>query len=307
MKNNDTIDQLALCDSPTKEEVTLIQKGLENYNKEQTNGEIDNPGIEINLVVKDTKGDVVGGLAVSTMIRVMHLESFWVAKEHRKRGYGRELVLEAERIGREKGCITSQTMTFSFQAPEFYQKIGYTLIGIYNGYRHGITESILIKRLQYLDNDSTNSDRDSGRFSIVENAPEKEMEIVHAGLHEHFYENVEREPKVDIQLVVRDHTGKAVGDLLGGSVIGIMYIEHLWLDEQYRGLGYGKKLVMEAERIAKENGLVAVQTWSPSFQAPEFFQKLGYKVYATADSYPDPIKEYHFIKKFSNGSSALQT
>ncbi len=77
-----------------------------------------------------------------------------------------------------------------------------------------------------------------------------------------------------------------------------MYIEHLWLDERYRGLGYGKKLMTEAERIAQENECIASQTWCLSFQAPEFFQKLGYEAFGISDGYPDPIKEYYFIKKF---------
>ena len=109
MVNDDDTDRLKLSDTPTREEIDVIQKGLEDFNREQTDGEFDNPGIEINLVLRDSEGNVVGGLNASTMIRVMHLEVLWVAEAYRKLGYGRELVLESERIGYEKGCITSQT------------------------------------------------------------------------------------------------------------------------------------------------------------------------------------------------------
>jgi len=304
MKNSDRT-QVTFSDSPTEEEVKLIEKGLEDYNREQTNGKLDDPGIEINLVLKDDEGNVVGGLGVSTVLRVMHLEVFWVAKEYRKLGYGRELVLEAERIGREKGCILSHTWTFSFQAPEFYEKIGYELVAIYDGYPDGITEHIFRKRLQRHDQSPVESKRmrgdgDSGRFSITENATKEEMRIVGAGLNKHVKEQIGKErlgSGVEIRLVVKDQE-KVVGGLLAWMPLMNMTIEHIWLDEGYRGLGYGSKLMLEAEKIAQEHGCIACLTYSFSFQAPGFFQKLGYETFGIDDGYPDPIEEHYLIKKF---------
>ncbi len=304
MKNSDRT-QVIFSDSPTEEEVKLIEKGLEDYDREQTNGELDNPGIEINLVLKDDEGKVVGGLGVSTVLRVMHLEVFWVAKEYRKLGYGRDLVLEAERIGREKGCILSHTWTFSFQAPEFYKKIGYELVAIYDGFPDGITEYVLRKRLQHHDQSPVESKRmrgdgDSGRFSITENASKEEMRVVGAGLDENIKEQVGEErfsSGVKIRLVVKDQE-KVVGGLLAWMPLMNMAIGHIWLDEGYRGLGYGSKLMLEAEKIAQEHGCIACQTYSFSFQAPGFFQKLGYETFGIDDGYPDPIEEHYLIKKF---------
>ena len=304
MKNSDRT-QVTFSDSPTEEEVKLIEKGLEDYNREQTNGELDNPGIEINLVLKDDEGKVVGGLGVSTALRVMHLEVFWVAKEYRKLGYGRELVLEAERIGREKGCILSHTWTFSFQAPEFYEKIGYELVAIYDGYPDGITEHIFRKRLQRHDQSPVESKRmrgdgDSGRFSITENATKEEMRVVGAGLNKHVKEQIGKErlgSGVEIRLVVKDQE-KVVGGLLAWMPLMNMTIEHIWLDEGYRGLGYGCKLMLEAEKIAQEHRCIACLTYSFSFQSPGFFQKLGYETFGIDDGYPDPIEEHYLTKKF---------
>jgi ribosomal protein S18 acetylase RimI-like enzyme len=307
MKNDANTNQVTFSASPTEEEVKLIQKRLEDYGREQTHGELDNPGIEINLVLKDNEGNVVGGLGVSTMIRVMHLDVFWVAEEYRKLGYGRDLVLEAERIGREKGCILSHTWSFSFQSPGFYQKIGYEVVGIYDGYPDGITEYVLRKSLQRHDqtllaSKQMSGARDSRRFSITENATAEEMKIVHAGLHNYVVEHIrdgKYKPGRAINLVVKDQE-KVVGGLLAWTPIMNLAIENIWLDEGYRGRGHGTKLVLDAERIAKEHGCIACQICSLSFQAPEFFQKLGYETFGIDDGYPDPIKEYYFIKKFES-------
>lgn len=298
-------NRLTIIDNPTEDQVSFIQKNLQAYNWEQTNGEIDNPGIEINLALKDTEGKVIGGLNASTMIRVMHLEVLWVADEYRKHGYGRDLVLEAERIGSQKGCLTSQTWSFSFQAPDFYRKIGYEVLGIYDGYPDGITESVLRKRLEppvqtVPRSNWTNSDRNSSRFSIDDNPTDEEMKIVNAGLGNYVKAHTARyKPGIKILLIVKDKKDNLIGGLLAFTAIRNMVVEHLWLEEHYRGRGLGRKLLFEAERIAKENNCIASQTWCLSFQAPEFFTKLGYDVFGVSDGYPDPIQEYYFIKKYN--------
>jgi GNAT superfamily N-acetyltransferase len=138
--------QPTYSDSPTEEEASFVHQKLEEYNRAQTNGEYDEPGIEIGLVLKSPEGIVVGGITAGTMLRVMHLEALWVTKGYRKKGHGNRLVLQAERIGFEKGCIACQTYSFSFQSPQFFQKLGYVAYGVSYGYPRPVTESYFIKR-----------------------------------------------------------------------------------------------------------------------------------------------------------------
>ena len=74
--NHFIIDQ-----KPTGEEINLIRKRLNAYNQDQTDGEYNQPGIEINLALKTPQDQVVGGIIVSTMLHAMHLEVLWVADE----------------------------------------------------------------------------------------------------------------------------------------------------------------------------------------------------------------------------------
>jgi ribosomal protein S18 acetylase RimI-like enzyme len=303
MQNSNDPCRFTVSDSPTKEEINTIRKGLEEYNREQTNGEYDEPGIEINLVLKDSEGNVVGGINASTMLRVMHLEALWVADEVRKLGYGRELVLAAERIGFEKGCITSQTWSLSFQAPGFYQKIGYEVLGVYDGYPDGITETVLMKRLRLhheapLERNGIRRDGHSWPFSITEDVTQEEMAIVHRGLGRFVDEQIgDKRDGIKINLATRDPTEGIIGGLLAFTTMSNMIVEHLWIDTRHRRLGLGRKLVLEAERIAQESGCIAAQTYALSFQAPGFFQKLGYETFGISDGYPDPVHEYYLIKR----------
>ncbi len=52
-----------------------------------------------------------------------------VAPQHQRRGYGRAIVAEAERLLRQAGCpkINLQVRTPNRQAIEFYRRIGYSI------------------------------------------------------------------------------------------------------------------------------------------------------------------------------------
>ncbi|MCJ7700247.1 MAG: GNAT family N-acetyltransferase [Anaerolineales bacterium] len=304
MKSYDDINPFKFSNTPTEEEIKIIKGKLDDHNREQTKGEYDQHGFEINLVLKDAGGNVVGGIIASTMFRVMHLEVLWVANEYRKLGYGRELVLAAERIGFEKGCMASQTWTFEFQAPVFYQKIGYELVGVYDGYPDGLKEYVLAKRLgdHQVHPDWTRASMkiDSNGLYITENISEEDLKTVHAGLRKHVDQFVGDEKNgIGIRLVIRDQADKIIGGLLAWTTIRNMLIENIWIEDKYRNLGLGKKLMVEAESMAIESGCIASLTYGLSFQAPEFFLKQGYQVFGFSDGYPSPVREFYFIKKFS--------
>ena len=54
--------------------------------------------------------------------------------------------MEMERIAKENGCIASQAYCFSFQASGFFEKIGYKILGVSNGYPGNVNEFYLIKK-----------------------------------------------------------------------------------------------------------------------------------------------------------------
>ncbi len=56
------------------------------------------------------------------------------------------LMLEMERIAQENGCIASQAYCFSFQAYGFFEKMGYKILGVSNGYPPPVQEFYLIKK-----------------------------------------------------------------------------------------------------------------------------------------------------------------
>lgn len=64
-------------------------------------------------------------------------------------------------------------------------------------------------------------------------------------------------------------------------------IEALAIEKDYRGKGLGKKLLHEAERDMIEAGCTQITLMSLPFQAPLFYQKMGYEQIGTIPNFFD--------------------
>ncbi|UCG00791.1 MAG: GNAT family N-acetyltransferase [Candidatus Heimdallarchaeota archaeon] len=303
MKHSTNSKQWIISDSPSEEEMKIVQKGIEDHNKKFSSGGLDIPTPDISLVLKDSSGNIVGGVITSMLTGVMHLEVLWIDETYRGRGLGRDLVLQAERIGKKKGYSASQTWTFSFQAPEFYQSIGYKVVGIFDGYTNGITEYILLKKFE---SDEQNpyevNELNPVDFTILEDKSETSMKILHEGLRNYVAEHVgelrKKNPGIHIKLVIKNEDDQVIGGVQAYTTLKAIHVVNLWVDEKFRNTGFGRELLTTAEKIAKENGCISGLLNVLSFQSPEFFQKQGYIIFGVSDGYSDSIKEYFLKKRF---------
>lgn len=307
-------DGITLIADPQDDEMAVVRDGLRMHNLAKTSGKFDfpgteDPGLAFDLAITGPDGVVVGGLNVSSILGVMWLEVLWVAEVHRGRGLASWLVLEAERIAADAGCIGAGTWTFDWQGADFYPRIGYELRGIYDGYPRGMTEHVLAKRLptpkEIRDAVSRRVRRNlSEGYRLVKEPTKDEMRIAHRGLHEHCVAHVGDGASYagrPIRLVLRDTTGDVVGGLTASTPVCVLAFEELWVDEPHRGRGLGRRLVAEAERIAIEQGCGAGQSSCLSFQAPGFFRRVGYETFGTVDVYMDEIAEELLIRRFPVG------
>jgi len=89
----------------------------------------------------------MGGCAGTIWGEVVEIDLLWVRSRRRGNGYGRKLLLTLEREAKSQQCHTSLLDTFSFQAPGFYRRLGYEVIGVINGYPSGYKKYFLHKQL----------------------------------------------------------------------------------------------------------------------------------------------------------------
>ncbi len=99
----------------------------------------------LTVVARDAEGELIGGVSGRTIYGHYLIEVVWVAASMRGRGLGAKLMKEAERRARELGCYGAQVDTASFQAPGFYEKLGFRVIGTVEGFPRGHARLFLQK------------------------------------------------------------------------------------------------------------------------------------------------------------------
>lgn len=100
-----------------------------------------------------------------------------------------------------------------------------------------------------------------------------------------------------VTLLLRDGTGQVVGGLIGGWRWRWLYVDKLWVDERYRGVGAGSRLLQAAEAEALAAGCTDAALETFSFQARSFYERHGYKVYATLEGFPPGHRQLFFHKR----------
>ena len=81
-----------------------------------------------------------------------------------------------------------------------------------------------------------------------------------------------------LAVVVRHpETREAVGGLLGRTSLGLLFVDLFYLPDDVRGQGPGSRILRQAEDEARRRGCRASVLYTISFQAPEFYERHGYR------------------------------
>lgn len=71
-----------------------------------------------------------------------------------------------------------------------------------------------------------------------------------------------------------------------------LYVSLLWVEKKSRNQGYGTKLVSIKEKKLVKMGCTNAHLDTYSFEAPPFYEGLGYEMFAVLDDYPKRHSKY---------------
>lgn len=136
--------RIEMTQQPTPEDREAILAPLRAYNLAQAG---DGKSELLALLVRDDNDVILGGLYGRFFFQWLFIELLSVPDQARGQGMGSRLMKMAEDLAREKGCVGIWLDTFDFQAPAFYQKLGFSEVGQIADYPPGHRRFFLQKRL----------------------------------------------------------------------------------------------------------------------------------------------------------------
>ena len=102
----------------------------------------------------------------------------------------------------------------------------------------------------------------------------------------------------DKDYFVAEEDGKIVAGLDACiTAFKILYVSTVFVDEDCRRKGYGKLLIKEMEKRAKELGVNTIRLDTFSWQGKEFYESLNYEIVGSYENDNDGYAEYFFLKR----------
>jgi ribosomal protein S18 acetylase RimI-like enzyme len=143
-------------------------------------------------------------------------------------------------------------------------------------------------------------DNPSGAQLMVETEPRPEDIRF---LEQHLYEFNSRatgfsDGKV-LSLFVRTIDGSPVAGAFGWTWGGTCYIRHLFVPENMRRQGQGTMLMRAVEKEAKSRDFRQIVLETYDFQAPGFYEKLGFRVVGRVGDYPRGHEYLMLVKRLA--------
>lgn len=86
------------------------------------------------IQIKNDVGNVIAGAAARSFGDWLLLDTLWVSQELRGQGVGRQILEKVEEVGKARGCTQCLLDTLDFQAKPFYEKYGYKVAWVQEGY-----------------------------------------------------------------------------------------------------------------------------------------------------------------------------
>lgn len=99
-----------------------------------------------------------------------------------------------------------------------------------------------------------------------------------------------------VSAVARDASGVVVGGAIGRRWGACCELQQLWVRQDMRGTGLGARVVHGFEQHAAAHGCTIVILDTFSFQAPGFYQRLGYRIEHESRVYPHGHIKFHMTK-----------
>jgi ribosomal protein S18 acetylase RimI-like enzyme len=114
-----------------------------------------------------------------------------------------------------------------------------------------------------------------------------EIDAIEDRLYDYNSHATGRRDAMGIGFVIRNEAGQMIGVAAGYTWSGTSELKQMWIDEEYRGRGYGRALLNAFVAEASGRGVRRIWVQSHDFQAPGMYEKAGFRRMAEFEGWPE--------------------
>jgi GNAT superfamily N-acetyltransferase len=133
-------------------------------------------------------------------------------------------------------------------------------------------------------------------FSVETSPAERDVEALARGLTEHALPVTGSPGFQPLSVFARDRDGALVAGVHGQVNWSWLHIALFWVSADRRRQGLGSRLLTAIETAAVERGCSQAHLDTFSYQARPFYERQGYRLFATLENYP-PGQQRFFLRK----------
>lgn len=278
---------LELTSTPSPDVIRKIRRGLSSFNAAKVPELLDLPDDDY-LVILYEDDEIIGGAICEFDWGWLYTDTLWLDESKRGKGYGRIIMEAAETYAAMRGINHAYLSTSSFQAKPFYENIGYTIFGeIENRPKRHTWYWLQKANLEAKEFDS--------RIKIISPQDKVIHSFLEMGLLAHAAK-FEPFESVELAVILRDDEGIIKGGIFGSTFWDWFDLRFLWLDDELRGQGWGKRILQIAEAECHKRDCMGITCDTSSFQSLPFYQSQGFEIFGTLKERP-PKHESYFLQK----------
>ena len=124
----------------------IITDFLNQYNQERAVSFEDEINEDVEIVIYDGE-KIIGGIVGRSLWGTLEIKRLAVHPDYRNRGIGSKLISAAETEAKKRKCSYLSQNTFSYQAPEFYEKLEFIKVGTEEDFPRGFSRYFYQKKI----------------------------------------------------------------------------------------------------------------------------------------------------------------
>jgi len=134
------------------------------------------------------------------------------------------------------------------------------------------------------------------KYEPTESPADDDVAFVRTQLRAYNRSQADEQPQQKLAVFARDDDDNIVGGATGEVTWGWLYVDLLWVHEEYRGHDVGSELLEQIENMARQYNVVGFHLGTTDFQALDFYLKCGYEVWGQLPDFPPGHTNYSLRK-----------